>query len=241
MLTITRLSKTFYQNTTPRLVVRNVSLTVKNGHVFGFLGLNGAGKTTTLKLITGLLFADSGKITIGGKPASESETRNLFGYMSESPQFYRHLTVSEVLLYVGELFELDRTVIAKRTMQLLQDVQLIGAQDLAVGKLSKGMTQRLALAVALINDPPLLLLDEPLDGLDPVGRLEFKQLIQQQKKQGKTVFFSSHILSDVAEICDEVAIIHHGQIIAQGSPKTLLGKSSQTLEEFFVKTVKAAK
>lgn len=238
MLKISHLSKTFYQINSEKLVVNDLSLEVKKGQVFGFLGLNGAGKTTTIKMIVGLLFADSGQISIAGQDSSNPETHRRFGFMSESPQFYHHLKVWEVLNYVGELFELDQATIQKRTEQLLNKVNLAEAKDLPVRRLSKGMNQRLGFAVALMNDPELIILDEPLDGLDPVGRLDFKQLITELKKRGKTIFFSSHILSDVEEICDEVAIIHNGQIIKQGKPKSLIGKSEKTLEELFVTTVR---
>ena len=238
MLRIKGLTKTFYQTKSETTVVRNLTFNVKKGQVFGFLGLNGAGKTTTIKMIVGLLFADSGNIQIAGKDSTNTSSRQLLGFMSESPQFYHHLKVSEVLSYVGQLFELDQKTIDSRTDELLKRVDLFGSKDQKARQLSKGMNQRLGFAAALMNDPDLLILDEPLDGLDPVGRLDFKRLITELKKQGKTVFFSSHILSDVEEICDEVAIIDHGKIVKQGSPKDIIGKSKKSLEEIFVETVR---
>lgn len=241
MLKISHLSKTFYQINKEQLVVNDLSLEVKKGQVFGFLGLNGAGKTTTIKMIVGLLFADSGEITVADRNAKDPKVHRKFGFMSETPQFYYHLKVWEVLNYVGQLFELDQATIEKRIEQLLKKVNLAEARDLPVRRLSKGMNQRLGFATALMNDPELIILDEPLDGLDPVGRLDFKQLIIELKKQGKTIFFSSHILSDVEEVCDEVAIIHNGKIIKQGAPKKIIGESGKTLEELFVETVRSSK
>jgi len=236
MLTLNHLSKAFYQGNQPQSVVDNISLQVKKGQVFGFLGLNGAGKTTTVKMIVGLLFPDSGSITVNRLSSTTVESRAKVGFMPEQPQFYQHLQATEVLTYVGRLFSLPPEQLAGKAAQLLGEVGLGQSQHLPVRRFSKGMHQRLAFAVALMNDPELLILDEPLDGLDPLGRLDFKRLILNLKRRGKTVFFSSHILSDVEELCDEVAILHHGQIVAQGAP-TKLVKKGQTLEEYFVEQV----
>lgn len=238
MLTLKNVSKTFYTRSSEKLVVSNLSLTVTKGTVFGFLGANGAGKTTTLKMIVGLLFPDKGKISVGRDASTSLAARQKIGFMSESPQFYRHLTVAEVLEFVGQLYGLSAAVITKRTKELLKDVGLEKSADLSCKKMSKGMHQRLGFATALMNEPELLILDEPLDGLDPLGRLDFKKLIMKLKKRGTTIFFSSHILSDVEELCDEVAILDQGKIIRQGSPKSLLKGSKNTLEEFFVELIK---
>ncbi len=232
MLKIKSLSKTFYQTKGEKNVLKNLSLEVKKGQVFGFLGLNGEGKTTTVKIIAGLLFADKGKITITG-----DNSREKIGFMSENPHFYDHLKVNETLSYVGELFGIEKEKINIKIPELLKLVGLEKSAETPTKKLSKGMRQRLSFATALINDPELLILDEPLDGLDPLGRLDFKKAILALKKQGKTIFFSTHILADVEEICDEVAILHNGKIIEQGNPKKLLGRSKKTLEEFFVEKV----
>lgn len=220
-------------------MVDNISLEVATGQIFGFLGPNGAGKTTTVKLIGGLLFPDQGSITINGVRAPLPESRRQVGFMSENPQFYQYLKAREVLEFVGGLFQLDSATITKRSLSLLKQVGLSEAAELPVKKFSKGMHQRLGFAAALVNDPELLILDEPLDGLDPLGRLDFKQLLLELKKRRKTIFFSSHILADVAEICDEVAILHQGRIISRGRPTDLVGKTGQTLEEFFVEKVRA--
>jgi len=238
MLVIKDLSKTFYTRTTETLVVNKLSLNVKKGQVFGLIGPNGAGKTTTVKLVAGLLFADSGSVTVNGHPAGSLEAKRVIGFMNENPQFYYHLRAREVLEFVGELFGLDQSIIAKRSNRLLKDVGLEKAQDLTVRKFSKGMHQRLAFATAQMNEPDLLILDEPLDGLDPLGRLDFKQMILSLKSKGATIFFSSHILSDVEEICDEVAILHQGKIIKQGAPSALTKAAGQTLEELFVRSIR---
>jgi ABC-2 type transport system ATP-binding protein len=236
MLTLTRVSKAFYQRNEPKAVVDQVTLSVKPGQVFGFLGLNGAGKTTTIKMIMGLLFPDAGTIRLGKKPHGDPEARRIIGFMPEQPQFYQHLRAVEVLDFVGALFGLEPAIRQERAQRLLLEVGLSDATDVIARRFSKGMHQRLSFAAALMNDPALLVLDEPLDGLDPLGRQDFKRLILGLKKQGKTIFFSSHVLSDVAELCDEVAILHHGAVIAQGVPKNLT-KPKQTLEEYFVETV----
>lgn len=237
MLELRNLSKTFYQRTEEISVVKKISLRVKKGEVFGFLGLNGAGKTTTVKMIVGLLFPDSGSIKIRSLPSTDLAAKRVIGFMPETPQFYQHLKVFEVLELVGQLFDLDQATIIERTDDLLKKVSLYEAKNWPARKLSKGMHQRLSFATALMNNPALLILDEPLDGLDPLGRLDFKRLIKGLKKQGVTIFFSSHILSDVEELCDQVAVIDRGQIIAQGSPKQLTGRG-KSLEEIFVEIVK---
>ena len=240
MLAIKNLTKTFYARSTEALVVNKLSLTVKKGQVFGLIGPNGAGKTTTVKLIAGLLFLDEGTITIGGYPAGSLEAKRIIGFMNENPQFYYHLKASEVLEFVGDLFGLEKAVTAKRAKALLKEVGLEKDKDQTVRKFSKGMHQRLAFAVAQINQPELLILDEPLDGLDPLGRLDFKKMILNLKQKGTTIFFSSHILSDVEEICDEVAILHRGKIIKQGSPKALTRAAKTSLEELFVGSIRNA-
>jgi len=240
MLTIRHLTKQFYQKNGAVTVINDLSLEVKKGQVFGLIGPNGAGKTTTVKLVAGLLFPDYGQITIGGNPAGSLEAKRKMGFMNENPQFYYHLKAREVLEFVADLFGIEKAVAAKKVETLLQEVGLKEQKELAVRKFSKGMHQRLAFAVAQINDPQLLILDEPLDGLDPLGRLDFKQMIIKLKQSGATIFFSSHILSDVEEICDEVAILHQGRILTQGTPKDLVKSSNQSLEELFVRSIRHA-
>lgn len=237
MLEIKNLTKSFYDG---KPVVKNLNLTVKDGEVFGFLGLNGAGKTTTVKMVADLLFPDKGTIKIGKFDHTNLKAKEQIGFMPETPQFYQHLKAREVVEFAGELFGQEKEALKKTTDKLLEQVGLGKSKDLPARKFSKGMHQRLAFAVALVNNPKLLVLDEPLDGLDPIGRLDFKRLIMDMKKQGKTVFLSSHILSDVEELCDRVAILQNGEIIVIDEPKKLL-KKGQTLEEYFVEKVRTKK
>lgn len=239
MLTLKRVAKKFYQIREEIPVIDNLSISVKKGEVYGFLGPNGAGKTTTVKLIGGLLFTDQGTITIGKQPAGSIAAQQQIGFMPENPQFYRHLKAREVLEFVGQLFGLEPDTIATRSAKLLGQVGLAKSSDLPVRNFSKGMHQRLGFAVALMNDPALLVLDEPLDGLDPIGRLDFKRLITQARKEGRTVFFSSHILSDVEELCDRVGIVVRGRLVAEGPPKKLIKGKAKTLEEYFVQLVRS--
>ncbi|MEX1051876.1 MAG: ABC transporter ATP-binding protein [Patescibacteria group bacterium] len=237
MLEIKNLSKKFWQGKDEFLAVDRLNLKVAPGSVFGFLGLNGAGKTTTIKVLTDLLFADSGGSTWKNRPTQGPASKAKTGFMPEQPQFPRHLTASEVLGYVGALFELEPALITKRTQALLKEVGLADRGASAAGQFSKGMNQRLGLAVALINEPELLILDEPLDGLDPIGRAEFKLIIRTQRQKGRTVFFSSHILADVEELCDQIGVLHRGKLVFTGAPKEL-AKPGQSLEAAFVELVK---
>lgn len=239
MLELRNLTKRFYQNRDEVTVVDRISLKLKKGEVYGFLGPNGAGKTTTVKMIAGLLFPDEGKATINNLPTNDPEARNILGFMPENPQFYQYLKAREVLEFVGELFGIEKAVCQSRAQNLLKQVGLEKSANLTVKGFSKGMHQRLAFAVALMNDPKLLVLDEPLDGLDPIGRLDFKRLIRTWKKEGRTIFFSTHILSDVEELCDRVAIMANGKLLGEGEPKKMIKGRASTLEELFVETVRA--
>ncbi|MEX0594638.1 MAG: ABC transporter ATP-binding protein [Patescibacteria group bacterium] len=237
MLKLQKLTKQFWLGSKPFTAVNSLSLEVATGQVFGFIGLNGAGKTTTIKMITGLLFPDSGQSSWKKQDSTSVESKKKFGFMPEHPQFHRHLSATEVLSYVGELFEIDPTIITKRTKVLLKQVGLADSAKIPVRNFSKGMRQRLGFAVALINNPELLILDEPLDGLDPIGRAEFKKLILEQKAANKTIFLSSHILSDIDEICDQIAVIDKGKLLFIGSPKKLTG-GKKSLEAAFVELVR---
>lgn len=218
--------------------VHNLNLRVPKGTAFGFLGPNGAGKTTTVKMMVGLLFPDSGEITVGGYPGGSTAAKSITGFMSENPQFYPHLKTVEVIELVGKLFGYNQTKTKQIATKLLGKVGLARESKTPVRKFSKGMIQRLAFATALVNSPDLLILDEPLDGLDPIGRLDFKRLLLELKQKGVTIFLSSHILSDVEELCDRVAIISYGQVKAEGEPKALRQRGEKTLEETFVRIVR---
>lgn len=212
-------------------VVNNVSFSVKKGSVFGFIGPNGAGKTSTIKMIVGLSHPTEGSITLlGGSPSSPSVQKKI-GFMPESPQFYQYLTGEEFLLMVADLFNLPHK--EAKVKAILEEVDLTHGAHKRIRAYSKGMLQRLGLAQAMINEPELLLLDEPLDGLDPLGRAEVKKIINTLKEKGKTIFINTHILGDVEEVCDTVAIIDKGELIALGSPEEI-SKGYKDLEDAFV-------
>lgn len=238
MLKISNLTKTFLEGPSNIPAVKDLSLEIKKGEVFGFLGPNGAGKTTTVRMIADLLFPTRGTITINGRPASSLAAKQIVGFVSEQPQFYHYLKAAEVVQFAGQLFGLTDSHLVEKVPRLLARVGLESAANRRVGQFSKGMHQRLAFAVALVNDPQLLLMDEPLDGLDPLGRLDFKQLILDLKKEKRTIFFSSHILADVEQLCDRVAILNQGTLLQVGQPKELIGSTKRSLEEMFVATIR---
>ncbi len=213
------------------IAVDGISFTVAKGSVFGFIGPNGAGKTSTMKMLVGLSHPTAGSVSILESSPFESEVKEKIGFMPESPQFYQYLTGEEFLLMVAEFFRFEDK--KHRVRSVLQEVNLLHGSNKRIRTYSKGMLQRLGLAQAMINNPELLLLDEPLDGLDPLGRAEIKKIILGLKQQGKTIFLNTHILGDVEEICDTVAIIDQGKIIATGSPSEL-SKGYKDLEDAFV-------
>ncbi|MDB4968239.1 MAG: uncharacterized protein JWN44_3928 [Myxococcales bacterium] len=202
--------------------VEDVSFTVEQNEIFGFLGPNGAGKTTTLKMLMGLIFPSSGQARIFGKPINDRQAKRRLGFLPENPYFYDYLSGGELLDLMGRLFGLDRAARRKRAAMLLDRVGLGRAGDRALRKYSKGMLQRLGIAQALINDPELVVLDEPMSGLDPIGRKEIRDLIVDLKAEGKTVLFSTHILSDVELICDRVAMLVGGRMRDVGPLSKLL-------------------
>jgi ABC-2 type transport system ATP-binding protein len=221
-------------------VLKGISLEIYQGEIFGFLGPNGAGKTTTIKIITGLIRPDTGTVSIFGKSVDALETKKRIGYLPESPYFYEHLTGYEFLNIHARLSNCADH--KERSMSLLERVGLRDATDVPLRKYSRGMLQRIGIAQALISDPDVLILDEPLTGLDPLGRKDFKELILEQKKKGKTIFFSSHILPDAEVICDRIGIIMDGKIMEVGELKKLLKKGVKTdeisLEDWFVEKIK---
>jgi ABC-2 type transport system ATP-binding protein len=213
-------------------ILRGVDFQVDGGEVFGLLGPNGAGKTTTVKVILGLMRPTSGTASIG-----VDGLRNV-GYLPENPYFYDYLTGHEFLGFCARLFGLDPDVRAERVPSLLEEVGLDEAADTQLRKYSKGMLQRIGIAQALVNDPELLLLDEPMTGLDPIGRVEVKRIIERLHERGKTVLFNSHILSDVHELCSHIAIMREGRVIWRGEVAEALDRAP-TLEDFFIKVVTA--
>ncbi|MGH9404537.1 MAG: ABC transporter ATP-binding protein [Terriglobia bacterium] len=205
-----------------RRALHRLNLKVEAGEAFGLLGPNGAGKSTTLKLLFRLIFPTSGGARILGHDLSDLSVHARLGYLPENPSFYDHLSAREVMALAGELFGLDRRALRRRAGELLERVGLAESGDLPVRKFSKGMVQRLGIAQALINDPELIFLDEPMSGLDPIGRREIRNLILALRKEGKTVFFSTHILSDAEALCDRVAILNRGQLIGAGDLQSIL-------------------
>ncbi len=200
----------------PFVALDGLSLTVGRGEIFGFLGPNGAGKTTTLKILMGLVRATSGMALLLGQPAGDVATRRRIGFLPESPYFYDYLTAEEFLGFYGQLAGLSRAAITQRVTDLLELVGLVEARTRQLRKFSKGMLQRIGLAQALIHDPELIILDEPMTGLDPVGRKQVRDLILSLRDCGKTVCFSTHILHDVEMICDRVGIVMKGRLVASG-------------------------
>ncbi len=212
-ITIKNLSKSFVSGWGKRVsILKELNLEIKENEIFGYLGANGAGKTTTFKLILGLIHADKGEISFWGKPASDYKNRSILGYLPENPYFYSYLTAFESLDFYASLFDIDTKTKNQRITELLSLVGLEHAKDLQLRKFSRGMLQRVGIAQALINDPKLLILDEPMSGLDPMGRKNMRDIILKCREQGKTIIFSTHIISDVEAICDRASIIAKGEL-----------------------------
>lgn len=216
----------------PRVrAVEGVDLEVRRGQVYGLLGPNGSGKSTTIKMLLGLLQPTAGRIAILGKRPKDVETKRRIGYLPEESYLYRFLTGRETLDYFGRLFRLDRKARRERIDMLLEMVGLEAVQDRPVGEYSKGMQRRIGLAQSLINDPQLLILDEPTSGMDPVGAHQIKELIATLARRGKTVLLCSHLLGDVEDLCDRVAIMYGGKIRAEGTCAELLTQRHATILE----------
>lgn len=215
---VSALSKTFSSKFGAKLqALDDVSFSVRRGELFGLLGPNGAGKTTTVKIILGLTFPTSGEARIFGVSAQDPESRRKVGYLPEGHRFPGYLTARETLSIFGRMSGMDPTTIAQRTMPLLERLRIEKWADVRVKKFSKGMVQRLGLASALIHDPDVLLLDEPTDGVDPVGRREIRDLLQEQARLGKAVLVNSHLLSEIELTCDRVGVLRRGKLVAHGS------------------------
>jgi ABC-2 type transport system ATP-binding protein len=206
----------------PYRALDRVTFRVETGEVFGFLGPNGAGKTTTLKLLMQLVFPTSGKATILGRPVGDVRVKQRIGFLPENPYFYDYLTAEELLTYFAGLFGYAGAERTQRVNRLLDEVGLAHERRLQLRKFSKGMIQRVGLAQALINDPEVVFLDEPMSGLDPLGRREVRELILRLRKEGRTVFFSSHILSDAETLCSRIAIVAKGRLMAAGRLSEIL-------------------
>jgi ABC-2 type transport system ATP-binding protein len=219
----------FWRNRVKRALDR-LSLSVEAGEVFGLLGPNGAGKTTTLKLLFRLIFPTSGTARIFGKRLDDVSVRARVAYLPENPSFYEHLTAEEFLNYVASLFGLSAAERRRRSGQLIEQLGLSASRYVPLRRFSKGMIQRLGIAQALINDPDLVVLDEPMSGLDPLGRREVREVILRLKERKKTVLFSTHILADAETLCDRVAVLHHGRLQGCGELNTILSLGVSTTE-----------
>jgi len=222
---ITGLTKDFrigFWRKRPWRALDGVSFHVERGEVFGFLGHNGAGKTTTLKILTGLIFPTSGTATILDSPLGRTETFLRVGYLPENPYFYDYLTARELLDYFARFFPLTAAGRRQRREVVLEQVGLSEFRDVPLRKFSKGMLQRLGIAQAVLHEPEIVLLDEPMSGLDPLGRRTVRDLIVQMKAEGKTIFFSTHILSDAEALCDRVAVLNCGKLVGVGRIAELL-------------------
>jgi ABC-2 type transport system ATP-binding protein len=205
----------------PKRALQPLHLTVEDGEIFGFLGPNGAGKTTTLKLLMGLVFPTAGSARILGKEWTDPSVKAQIGFLPEQPYFYDHLTAHELLEYYGQLSGVPAKQRKHRVEQVLQQVGLRDVQAVQLRKFSKGMLQRVGIGQAILHDPKLVFFDEPMSGLDPMGRREVRDLMEQLKCEGRTVFFSTHILSDAETLCDRVAIIHKGELRGVGAVEDL--------------------
>ena len=215
------------------LALQDLNCTIEEGEVFAFIGPNGAGKTTTIKLITRLIFPTRGKIFIFGQENTSHLSMKRVGYLPEHPNIYGYLKGREFLHFVARLFKLDSKEQKSKISALIDLVGLDDNADKLIKKYSRGMVQRLALAQTLINDPDILILDEPMSGLDPVGRRDFRNLIMKLKQEGKTIFFSSHILSDAEMIADRVAMINKGKLIKTDMLDEIVYEQTSSIEVTF--------
>jgi len=231
-LQVSGLTKTYRVGVRRRLVAAldGLALEVAQGSIYGFVGPNGAGKTTSIKMLVGLIAPTRGEARIFGRSIRDPESRRAVGYLPENPSFHDFLRPQEVLRYLGRLSGMSGRALDQRADELLELVGLGQARELTVRKFSKGMVQRLGLAQALIHDPPLLILDEPMSGLDPLGRKDVRDLVVELRRRGKTVFFSTHILSDVESICDRVGMVLRGRLVAEGPLSSLLDGSIRAVE-----------
>ena len=234
LIKVEALSKVFRLGLWRRKVeaVKSISFEVRRGDIFGFLGPNGAGKTTTIKMLTGLIAPTAGHATLFDLPISSAAARARVGFLPENPYVYPYLTPAEFVEMCGQLSGLRGRAVRDRTRQVLDQVGVLYAADRPVGRLSKGMLQRTGLAAALVADPELLILDEPMSGLDRVGRKEVRDLVLEEQKRGRTIFFSTHILSDVETMCDRVTILRKGKVVVSGRLGDLLkGEVQRTTVE----------
>lgn len=221
-----------------KTAIHNLSFTVTEKMVLGFLGPNGAGKSTTIKMIMDFIRPDKGEIRIFGQSHRQPEVRKKIGFLPEHPYYYDNLSARELLSFLGKTACMPHRLIRNRSDELLERLQLTDAADKLLRSYSKGMQQRAGFAAALLHDPDLLILDEPLSGLDPIGRHMIINLLMELKQAGKTIFFSSHILNDIERLCDSIAVLNHGKLLFYDSLSVCTRGGTATLEEAFVSMIK---
>ncbi|MCH2152347.1 MAG: ABC transporter ATP-binding protein [Phycisphaerales bacterium] len=227
---LTKVFRDFWMRTKAKAVDR-VDFEIRPGEIFGLLGPNGSGKSTTIKMILGLLHKTSGRLVVFGKNPNDVAIKRRIGFLPEESYLYRFLNARETLDYYGRLFQLDRSTRKRRTEELLEMVGLSNVAHRPIGEFSKGMTRRIGIAQALVNDPDFLILDEPTSGLDPIGTKQVKDLLLQLKARNKTILLSSHLLSDVQDVCDRMVMLYGGTIQAQGTVQDLLQDTDHTVIE----------
>jgi len=233
---IRNLSKTFRgKRFTTVEALKNLSLTVEKGEIFGFLGPNGAGKSTTIKIIMGLISATMGDVRLLNQPCSNPVSRKKVGYLPENPSFYDYLTAEEYVRFVAKSFDVDERTLQSRSEEVLRLLELWEARRRPIRTYSKGMVQRVGLAQVLVHDPDIYILDEPMSGLDPLGRALVKRIIKDLKSRGKCVFFSTHITADVESVCDRVGIIVNGKLVRVDEVETLMREG---IEGYLVRTTR---
>jgi ABC-2 type transport system ATP-binding protein len=222
-----------FLNLKKRMSLENLNLQVQSGEVFGFLGPNGAGKSTTIKLLMRLIFPTSGRARILGKSIEDVSTHQVVGYLPEQPYFYDYLTAAELLDYFARFHRLTASDRRERIERMLKKVGLETAKRIQLRKYSKGMLQRVGMAQAILHEPEVVVLDEPMSGLDPLGRREVRDIILELKREGRTVLFSTHILSDAEMLCDRVGVIVGGKLRGVGTPGEMVGMRTQGMEILF--------
>jgi len=241
-LDIQNVSKNFITSFTRKKIpaVKDFSLSIDQGEIFGIVGPNGAGKSTVLKMLMGFIRPDKGKISLLGKQPGDPESREHCGYLPENPYFYDHLSAFELLQFSARASDMPANNINRRIDQLLKLTGLDSAKNRRLRSYSKGMIQRAGICFALVHNPNIVVLDEPMSGLDPMGYKDTRDIILRLNREGKTVFFNSHILSEVEKICDRIGIINNGRLVDVKSVNSVK-KKYRNLEDYFIKTLKQKK
>ncbi len=233
---LSAVDKTFSSGLGRRKVLHGISLGIQPGEVFGFIGPNGAGKSTLINVIMGFIRADSGRVMVNGLAPDAPQSRRNLGYLPEGPRFYEKLTAKELLLFGGQASGVTRKKVLTAIDPLLDRLEILDAKNRPIRTYSKGMKQRVGLALAMVHDPDTLILDEPMSGLDPIGRNLLKNIILDLKSKGKTIFFSTHILNDVEVLCDRIGMIHHGRMLYCGGIDAFI-EDGRDLETCFVNRI----